>query len=154
MPSVLPADSQQQIDSTINISGWIQSIAQQLQKTITTAFLGWTDSLNSVAQNANIALEQLENIANDHHSTFINLNSSTCVKEHIARIAAIGQAGAQDVAQCIQRGINQAVELRETLEEHINAIRAEGQKIANVVRECRDSQPDSVKQCIADSVRD
>lgn len=141
-----------QIESTINISGWIQNIAQQLQKTISTAFLGWIDSLNSVAQSANIALEKMENFANQPHASFANLNSTACVKEHIARIAAIGQAGAQDVAQCIQTGISQAVELRDTLEDHINAIRAEGQKIAKIVRECRENQPDNVKQCVINNV--
>lgn len=130
---------------------WIERIAQQLQRSIAANLDRWTDRLHDVADRFAVDLDDLT--AGDDQ-TRGQTEASTCVREHIARIAAIQQTAGAAAATCIQTGIAQVQALHEALQQQIDAIRAEGAKIAQVVRDCRAERPDDLRQCVVDNVSD
>lgn len=128
---------------------WIERIVQQLQQHIADNLDSWTDRLHDVADRFAADLEELTAAV---EQTRDQSAAGVCVREHIARLAAIRQTAGASAGACIQTGIAQVQDLQAALQQHAAAIRAEGAKIVQVVNECRAQRPDDLRQCVVDNV--
>lgn len=147
--ATLPANSED--ISTLSLYSWIDTIVEQLQHAASAAFEQWAAAIQAVATDASQSLDDMQ-------MPFVpferqpRANASTCIGEHVTRLVQITQAGRDDLAKCIQTAVNQTIALRDRLQANLDAIRAAGAQIGQVVKDCRESEEGNVRQCIIDNV--
>lgn len=134
-----------------NLAKWIEVVASRVQAILDTTFSEWTFAIDIVNVEALDIIELTTRDAEQHGPGQDKPNARDCIQEHTKRLGAILSAAANGVGTCVGRALNQTAELQADLQDHVKAIRAEGRKVGEVIKKCKEN-PSSTLVCIRDNV--